>query len=207
MAQEFSFDLLYAFNRKDPAAFRVIFNSYYTRITYYIFQIVRDKNTAEDLAQESFIKLFQQKIRQFERIEDVGKYLYAIARYASFDYLEAKKKERKLFKDNRGIDMDRIGNGINIYEQNDPGEIEVEVLSILCIAIEGLPEQCRIVWKKLFEGMKVSELAIELGVSPKTIRSQKSRGLKLIKKIVKAKTPGKGLIIWLIILMLLYEIV
>jgi RNA polymerase sigma factor (sigma-70 family) len=207
MAQEFSFDLLYAFNHKDPAAFRAIFNFYYKRITYYIFQIVGEKNIAEDIAQESFIKLFLQKIRQFERIEDVGRYLYAIARNASCDYIKAKRKERKLFDDNRGIDMDRIGNGINIFEQNDPGEIEVEVLSLLCEAIEGLPTQCRIVWTKLFEGMKVSEMAIELKVSPDTIRSQKRRGLKLIKQIVKNKTSGKGLLIWCIILMVLYEIV
>jgi RNA polymerase sigma factor (sigma-70 family) len=205
MKKQFSYKLLLAFNQKRSDGFRAVFSWYYKRITYFIFKLVGDKDTAEDLAQDAFILIFLQKKRQFESIEDVGRYLYAIARNVSYSYLDKRRKERDVIVNNSGIDIEQIGGGINIYEQIELEKIEVEVLEIICEAIEGLPETCRYIWKSVvLDERDVNEVAIELSLAPSTIRSQKRHGWATIIEKAKEKAAGKGLLFWFMILKLLY---
>jgi len=60
--------------------------------------------------------------------------------------------------------------------------IRAETLRRVYEAMEGLPAECRKVFLKLFvEGKTVAETAAELNVAVSTVKSQKERGIRLLK--------------------------
>jgi RNA polymerase sigma factor (sigma-70 family) len=53
-------------------------------------------------------------------------------------------------------------------------------------AINTLPAQCRRIFKMLYiQGKSIKEISTELEISASTIRTQKSRGLAVLKQKVK----------------------
>lgn len=74
--------------------------------------------------------------------------------------------------------------------------IRAEVIGNLYKAISSLPTECRKVFKMLYiDGKKVSEIAEALQVSPSTVKSQKTRGLAILKN----KFTNTSLIFFLIL--------
>jgi RNA polymerase sigma factor (sigma-70 family) len=72
--------------------------------------------------------------------------------------------------------------------QNDI--IRAEFYSLLHQQVESLPTECKKVFKLLyFEGYDASEISVILGLSICTVKSQKARGLELLRK--KFKTTKK----------------
>ena len=64
-------------------------------------------------------------------------------------------------------------------------EIDEQVYAKVNLAIESLPEQCRLIIKlNVLEGKKYQEIAEELGITVNTIRTQVSRGYKKLRDIL-----------------------
>jgi RNA polymerase sigma-70 factor (ECF subfamily) len=60
--------------------------------------------------------------------------------------------------------------------------IKAEALVLIKQAIEALPEGCRTVLKlAFFEGLKNEQIALELGISINTVKTQKQRALQLLR--------------------------
>ena len=48
----------------EKEAFEILYNKYKSRIEYFIFNIVKDYQKAEDIAQETFIYVIQHQMRE-----------------------------------------------------------------------------------------------------------------------------------------------
>ena len=48
----------------EKEAFEILYNKYKKKIEYFIYNIVKDYQTAEDIAQETFIYVIQHQIRE-----------------------------------------------------------------------------------------------------------------------------------------------
>ena len=67
--------------------------------------------------------------------------------------------------------------------------IETEVLEDVFRALEKLPEGCRnVLHLSYFEGMKHKDIADHLRVSVNTVKTQKTRGLTLLKKLLRGSS-------------------
>lgn len=53
------FDLIAAFNEGDESAFTRIVEKYSGRLINFLYRYTRDRGTAEDLAQEAFLRLYR----------------------------------------------------------------------------------------------------------------------------------------------------
>ena len=72
---------------------------------------------------------------------------------------------------------------INVPDMDE--EIDEQVYDKVNLAIESLPEQCRLIIKlNVLEGKKYQEIAEELGITVNTIRTQVSRGYKKLRDIL-----------------------
>lgn len=131
-----------------------------------LFRIVRDHHTAEDLAQDTYLKVH--KALEKGPIEHLDNYLYRTARNLAFDH-KRRSKFREKFEDIESGDekIDDVATGEASAEEQ---LIEQERHQRFTAALAKLPPRAREAWA-LFQlkGWTYQEIADHLGVSRNTV--------------------------------------
>ena len=65
-------------NLEGDVTFKKIFVTYYARIVYFAFQIMGDREGAEDIAQDTFVNFWNQKENVSQHEIAIKNYLYLI---------------------------------------------------------------------------------------------------------------------------------
>ncbi len=177
----------------DPASFESLYNMYYLPLFYFIKKRVEDVPQAEDIAAESFVKLWQQATQK-AGIRNVKAFLYATARNACLDYLKTtrlhQQKEEELY-----------GFSIPSNDELMLAEVRAEVLQHIYGEIEKLPPKCRKIFKLAYvDGLKNNEIADMLAISEQTVSNQKTNALRILRKTFLHKE------VWLQFIILLPEL-
>lgn len=163
----------------DEESFRGIFEEYHTRLCYFARSILPEGEAAEDVVQEAFVKLWQKKER-FSHPDSIKAFLYITVRNNCLNIYKHRKVV-KMFGDlspKKDHDEDSANGLSNL--------IEAEVLNNVYLALQKLPAGCRTVLNlSYFDGMKNQAIADQLGVSINTIKTQKQRGLNLLRDLIK----------------------
>lgn len=163
----------------DERIFRELFELYHSRLCYYATSILSGDESSEDVVQEAFVRLWQKRA-QFSDLPAVRAFLYVTVRNQCLDIYKHDKVIRKygdlLQKE------DHTDQSINYL-------IEAEVLEKVHGAIQKLPLGCRNIMKlSYFEGLKNQDIADQLHVSINTVKTQKKRGLHLLRVLLKASS-------------------
>lgn len=74
-------------------AFDILYNKYKDKIQYFIYNIVKDYERAEDITQEVFIYILQNPIRENYSFKY---YIYLVARSRAYNYINTEKRRTKL---------------------------------------------------------------------------------------------------------------
>lgn len=82
--------LVKRFKDKDQTAFDIIFSKYYKQIYYFLYKMVYSTEVAEDIAQDTFIKVFKNLRGVDEKIK-LSSWIYKIAHNTCIDYLRKNK--------------------------------------------------------------------------------------------------------------------
>ena len=131
------------------------------------YRIVQNREDAEDIMQEAFLKAFQ-KMHQLKDSVSLGGWLKRIAVNMSLDKVRKKKKELWIEEVSKDISPD--------------AEEELEITPAMSVddvkkAINRLKEKYRIVLiLYLLEGYNLREIAALLKLKESTVRNQFSRG-------------------------------
>ena len=171
----------------DNAAFEVLLTRYQTRVYYYIFQIIRDKELAEDIFQETFIKAIM-TIQQ-GRYRDSGKFLAWVNRIAHnliIDHFRKQKNENTISADSYDYD---------IFQHADISDLSIEdilsneqVLRDVVKMINYLPEfQQEVVRMRFFQNLSFKEIAEKTDVSINTALGRMRYALINLRKLVEKK--------------------
>lgn len=172
-----------SFNNGDEQSFSYFFDLHYKSLCYFAYSITQDTQQSEDIVAECFFKLWQKK-SDFQTEVNIKAFLYISCRNACFNYLRNNKRKtnsQDLYLSQLELSEEPIFHLI----------IETDVLDILNLQIEELPEKCKQVFKMLyFEKMKTDEIALKLDISVKTVRGHKAKAIELLK----AKLYKKGLL-------------
>jgi RNA polymerase sigma factor (sigma-70 family) len=157
-----------------------LFRNYAGAMYNVVFRMVGDRDEAEELVQESFIKVFE-KIAQFEGRATVGSWIKRIVVNHTLNYI--RKSNKHQFEPLSGTEVFE-------EEQERVDGLESEDIHR---AIQELPSGARaIVSLHLIEGLKHREIAERLGIGESTSRSQYMRGRDLLRdslaKRVSART-------------------
>lgn len=144
----------------DDTAFREIVDCYYDMLVLYINTYAKNLDVAENLAQETLVKLAIKKPK-FKGDSTFKTWLYSIARNLSLDYLKATSKNKSIQIEN-AIDL--------VAEQQVEEDILIEERKIIINnAIKELKTEYRqVIWLKYFEDMSAKEIA---GVMKKSLNS------------------------------------
>ena len=164
-------ELLAALRKGDDNAFDQIFRVYYAALCFYAFQLTGDKQLAEDIVQESFMRLwrFREKLSQ---VDNLKSYLYRTVHNCQISWSDKFRNEKST------VDIDyAVG-------QPDPGLlVRSETIREIHRVILLLPPRMREVFKLYYlEGWSAEEISRLLNRSIHTITSQRKRALQLFRE-------------------------
>jgi len=169
-------------------AFYVLYTSLFHQLIRYVVQIVKEVFIAEEIVQETFIKLWENR----ESIVITGSvkvYVYKMAHNLSINKLEhlatAKNAVNRTVSDEEWLfvqDTYRIDD--SIIEQIESEETEKRIQQ----AINALPDKCREVFMlSRFEFLDNDEIAKKMNISVNTVRAHIYHALEIIRKELDAK--------------------
>lgn len=79
--------------RGDNASFGVLFNHYYPKVRVYLTNVLEDKHSAQDIAQDIFAKIWLLR-KTLPEIRDFGSYLFVMSRNSCLAHM--KKRGRSV---------------------------------------------------------------------------------------------------------------
>ena len=165
----------------DNTAFSQIFQKYYQALYQFAGRFVKDAQTAENIVQDVFVKLWTNR-ENCLITSSLKSYLYAATRNTALNFLSHEKKQLST----EDLMSDRRDTTANPEERI----IENEMIDGVHKAIEKLPEKCRYVYlMKRYDDLKYHEIAEILDISINTVKTQMKRALKsLLKNLAYLKT-------------------
>ncbi len=174
-------------------AYEKLFATYWPRINALVHKLVKSEIQAEDLTQEIFIKIWNNK-QELPSIRNLDAYIYTVARHASLDFL----KKRVLVTEN-------IENLI-VYLSDDELGPEQKVLykdleSCLQNGIDSLPLNIREVFMlSRYQGLSHEEIAEQLGISIYTSKTYVVRALKALRLYIRHHGEVQSILVAFLIL-------
>jgi len=152
-----------------------LLKEFYPSLCYFSNSIIKDEATAEDIATEAFLKLWERR-DAFESASHIKSFLYKVVRNGSIDFLRKRAKAANHLLEKSFLAEE---NERSIQEKI----IAAETLREVVASIKLLPPKCRQIFRMFyFEGKDYSQIAEELGLSINTIRVQKARALAILRQ-------------------------
>lgn len=176
----------------DEKAFEQLLEGYLSSVYNFVFQMARDRETTDDIVQESFIKAWKH-LADFDREKSFKTWLFTIAKRTAYDHFKKKKAlPFSVFDD---------GEGGNIFEEIEdeqmlPDEIigREEAAADLDRALARLPEGSRAILLLAYrEDLSLQEIAEVLGEPYNTVKSRHNRALRKLRQVMLGDAPAAAL--------------
>lgn len=163
-------------------AFEMLFRTYYQPLCNYAYTFLQDREDAEEIVQSTFLMVWEKRDTLAIRTS-VKPYLYAMVRNACLNVIKHEKIKQKHAGEEIAL-ADRSHDSVNHTIATNELEYRIKV------ALEELPEQCRLVFKlSRFEELKYAEIAEQLNISIKTVENHMGKALKIMREQLKDYLP------------------
>jgi RNA polymerase sigma-70 factor, ECF subfamily len=164
-------------NKRD-LAFHVLVKKYQERLYWHIRKMVLDHDDADDVLQNTFIKIWK-GIDNFREESSLYTWLFRIATNESITFLNSTKK--------RGfVSLNDTGDTLSRNLISDPYFDGDNLQLKLQRAISKLPEKQRVVFNlKYFEEMKYEDMAQVLDTSVGALKASYHHAAKKIEEYIK----------------------
>lgn len=161
-------------NEGNKEAFKVLFELYYNKLLYFAQSYISNKEDAEEIIQDVFVKIWEKRKRITTNING---YLFKTTKNACLDYLRSKRY--KLAISDNMLQLEALINFHALSDKDSLSVIEKELEQKILAGIELLPEKCKQVFvKSRIDGLKNSEISDELDISIKTVENHISKAIK-----------------------------
>lgn len=160
-------------------AFEVLVNTYKERLYWHIRRIVMNHDDADDVLQNTFIKVFR-SIASFKGDSKLYSWMYRIATNESLTFL--KQKSRKLGVTNEELHEKLVDNlQADVYFEGE--EIQLKLQK----ALTTLPEKQKLVFNmKYYQNMKYEEISKVLETSVGGLKASYHLAVKKIETYLRA---------------------
>lgn len=162
----------------DQTAFELIFRFYYPGLVVFARQLVFDHEEAEEIVQDFFVQLWDNR-HNIQPGTTLKNYFFVSVKNRAFNYLKRVQiKERTL-------------NELKILTENDilysPDLfVESELQQRIKRAVEKLPKRSREIFVlNRLQGFSNDEIAKQLNLSKRTVETQISNALKILRVELK----------------------
>ena len=165
-----------AIKDNSETAFKVVYEEYFAKLTQFITRMSRDEELAEEMAQRTMIKVWEQRDKII-LTTSLKSYLYKVSYH---EYLMDVRSRSKF-----AIIEDTVIEAIEELEDEHDNQI---LLDKIRKEIDNLPPKCREVFiLSKINGMKYKEIAEQLNISTKTIENHMTKALRLLREAMLKK--------------------
>lgn len=152
-----------------------LYNTYFERVYRFIFYRVSHKETAEDLTEDVFVKLFK-NLRTLEQTAAFEGWLFQIARNRVIDHYRSKKQT---------VALEEVENTLE-YETNivDMVNLKTEQTVFIKLLKELTPEQQQVIKLKFLEDLDNDVIAQIMDKTEGAIRVIQFRAIAKLKELI-----------------------
>jgi RNA polymerase sigma-70 factor (ECF subfamily) len=161
-------ELVSAIKNSDHCAFEVFFRRHFESIYHYIWQFIRNEEAANDLTQNTFVKIWEIR-KMLDPDKSTAAFVQAIARNQALSWLRMPR--------NRHLSLEEYD-----FPEEDTKLENDELIRKLHNVIKELKEPLRVVINLRLRGLKDKEIADLLNVSIATVDKRKSKAFRIIRE-------------------------
>jgi len=179
--------LLLRVRDRDPAAMGHFFEHFYDRVYGYLASLLRDRSAAEDLAQETFLKLHG-ALDRLDPSRDPAPWVFTVASNLARDHWRSGKQRTA-----RQADAEEIETLPSESAGDDPLATleQQEQARQVRRALAALPEDARqVILLRSFQEMGFPQIAETLGLSEDAVRQRHSRAVKRLGEDMTKQNRG-----------------
>ena len=167
-------ELLSQIAEGDENAFSTLYFRYDTMLYTFLLKLTRSESTAEELLQETFLRLWLYRDSLAE-VEHPRAYIHRIAANLSHRWLQEQFRHHKVLQE-QGQPPDTV---------NDPEDKLAwkDMEALVARIIAGMPEQRRKIYQLHRDGaLSSGEIAEQVGVTPSTVRNTIAAAIRQIRE-------------------------
>ena len=168
------------------SAFRELYDKYASPMLGVCFRYSKNRDDAEDILQEGFIKVFQ----KIDKYKGIGSFEGWIRRIMVNTAINHYKANLKYAYHEEFTDRNKIGTVNNEAEKYfvEESVSKNEIMGI----VQKLPDGYRLVFNMyVIDGLTHKEIALDLGVSENTSKSQLSKARRMLRNLITEKYGAK----------------
>ena len=178
-------DLVARLQRRDPQALADLYDRYGRLVYALILRVVHDRGIAEDLVQETFLRVWN-RVQGFEAGKgSIGPWLLAVARNRSIDYLRsAGGRERNV------LELDETVHPA-LASEIESALLDSDRLRRVRVAMGKLTAQQRqAIELAYFEGLSQTEMAVRMGQPLGTVKTWVRTALRSLRDELGTAVPA-----------------
>lgn len=166
--------LIKAFKKGNQKEFQKLFESHHKKLFAYLMHLLNSKEDAEEIVQESFIKIWEKR-KEFNEEFSFNSFLFKIAKNIFLNHCR-KNINRRICEEHL-----LLYNNIS-FENTDDHMLFEEKRDTIFELINELPSKRRNIFiLRKINGLSRSEIADSLGISIITVDSQLQKAVKHLK--------------------------
>jgi RNA polymerase sigma-70 factor (ECF subfamily) len=164
----------------DLEAFEALYERYHKRLFHFILRFVSERAQAEDILQETFLRLLKGK-KRFRKDSRFSTYLFTIARNLCLDTLKSWERRHVFINQENYIERttDKSKGPDKILEETEMGMViqnEIQALP---------PDQREVLILSKYSGLSYAEIAQILESTPAAVKQKAYRAMLSLKQKLK----------------------
>jgi RNA polymerase sigma-70 factor (ECF subfamily) len=175
-------ELIISLQKGEKTAFEAVYTDFFGVIYHLSLQYLHDEKVAEEIVQDSFMKLWEIRETLNDRF-NIRNFLYTITKNNCLNYLRNQKTALKHQENLKYLEMQ-----FNYEALEKMGSyIEFEELRLkIDLAIASLPDELRETFLlSRFDELQYKEIADKLSVNVKTVEARMTKSLKILRHELK----------------------
>lgn len=163
-------DLILRARRGENEAFGELVTRYQTNVFNVCYRILHERGSAEDLAQESFMRAYN-RLNTFNLEREFGPWIRRVAANVCLNHLESQKTNADLDEERSADESQRPEQQVEVRERSEQ----------IRAALASLPPNYRLVVElRHYQEMSYDEIAAELNIPLSAVKSHLFRARKLL---------------------------
>lgn len=176
-------ELIERYKGGEPDIFPLLMKMYLKPIYHFAFHFTHEEASAEDITQETFIKIWK-NLDRFDLEKNFKTWVFAIAKNTAYDYLKKKKAlPFSSFENDEGENPIEAIDDENLLPDALLEKKEIAIMLTRALAHVSLNNRA-ILTLKYLEEFSLEEIAEILNEPYNTIKSRHGRALKSLKEAI-----------------------
>lgn len=168
-------NILERLRNDDRQALELLFKTHYAPLCRFAKNILKDKDQAEDMVQEVFLKIWDKR-NELKVSSSLKAYLFMAVKNHCLNTLKLNERKNWLDED---MENDTLLSNNEVESKLNAKQLNEKIQQ----AIELLPEKCKLTFQlSRHEEMSYKEIAELMNVSVKTVENQMCKALSFLRK-------------------------